>query len=70
LSILERVVRRQGKDGECRCPEGVVFVVIAHHGGLPVEELVMPLVSAGGALLVAARLFIARLQPRSKRRMR
>jgi hypothetical protein len=36
-----------------------------------VEELVVPLVSAGGTLLVAARLFIARLQPRSnKRRMR
>jgi hypothetical protein len=47
-----------------------VFIVIAHHGGLPVEELVMPLVSVGGALLVAARLFAARFQSRTRRRTR
>ncbi|HEX6311012.1 MAG TPA: hypothetical protein VF152_05255 [Acidimicrobiia bacterium] len=42
--------------------------MIAHHGGVPAEELLVPLVSAGGALLVATRLFAARLDPRNRRR--
>ena len=41
--------------------------MLAHHGGVPVEELVLPLVSTGGVFLVAARVFFARLQSRAHR---
>lgn len=44
--------------------------MIAHHGGVPVEELLVPLASVGGALVVAARLLVARIDPRNKRRAR
>ena len=42
--------------------------MLAHHGGVPVEELVLPLVTAGGAVLVAARVFFARLKSTVHRR--
>jgi hypothetical protein len=41
--------------------------VIAHHGGAPVEELLLPLISTGGGLVVAARLVLARLHSKALR---
>ncbi len=41
------------------------MLVIAHYGGAPVEELALPLLTAGGALFVSARLVLARLHSKS-----
>jgi hypothetical protein len=40
--------------------------VIAHIAGVPVEEVLGPLVSTGGAVFVVARLAVARLRPRDR----
>jgi hypothetical protein len=37
--------------------------MIAHVLGAPVEEVVLPLVSTGGVLLLATRALLARLRP-------
>lgn len=40
--------------------------MIAHIAGVPVEEVLGPLVSTGGAVFVLARLAVARLRPRDR----
>ena len=41
-------------------------MMIAHIGGMPVEELLVPLASAGGSLVLAARLFLGRTRLRRR----
>jgi type IV secretory pathway VirB3-like protein len=40
--------------------------MIAHVLGVPVEEVVLPLVSTGGVLVLVARPLLARLRPRRR----
>jgi type IV secretory pathway VirB3-like protein len=40
--------------------------MIAHVLGVPVEEVVLPLVSTGGVFVLVARPLLARLRPRRR----
>jgi hypothetical protein len=40
--------------------------MIAHVLGVPVEEVVLPLVSTGGVLVLFTRAVLARLRPRRR----
>jgi len=40
--------------------------MIAHVGGVPVEEVILPLVSTVGVVVLVARPLLARLRPRRR----
>jgi hypothetical protein len=44
--------------------------LLAHISGLPVEELLVPLLSGGGGLVVGARVLTLKLRDSTRRRTR